>query len=124
MNYRHIYHAGSFTDVMKHAVVALILDRLRIKDAPFCVLDTHAGIGRYDLRSEQAGKTGEYLGGIARIMAAAETLPSELAPFLNAVRALNPEPGNLRWYPGSPRLARLLMRPQDRLLLANCIPRM
>ena len=46
MNYRHIFHAGSFTDVMKHAVVALILERLRAKETPFGVLDTHAGIGR------------------------------------------------------------------------------
>jgi 23S rRNA (adenine2030-N6)-methyltransferase len=122
MNYRHIFHAGSFTDVMKHAIVALILDRLRAKETPFGVLDTHAGIGRYDLTSQQAGRTGEYLGGIARVMAAADRLPPELAPYLNAVRELNPEPDRLRWYPGSPRLARQLMRPQDRLLLAELHP--
>jgi 23S rRNA (adenine2030-N6)-methyltransferase len=122
MNYRHIFHAGSFTDVMKHAVVALILERLRTKETPFGVLDTHAGIGRYDLTSQQAGRTGEYLSGIARVMAAADTLPPELAPYLNAVRELNPEPDRLRWYPGSPRLARQLMRPQDRLLLAELHP--
>jgi 23S rRNA (adenine2030-N6)-methyltransferase len=107
---------------MKHAIVALILDRLRAKETPFGVLDTHAGIGRYDLTSQQAGRTGEYLGGIARVMAAADRLPPELAPYLNAVRALNPEPDRLRWYPGSPRLARQLMRPQDRLLLAELHP--
>jgi 23S rRNA (adenine2030-N6)-methyltransferase len=122
MNYRHIFHAGSFTDVMKHAVVALILERLRAKETPFGVLDTHAGIGRYDLTSQQAGRTGEYLGGIARIMEAAGRLPPELAPYLDAVRELNPAPGTLRWYPGSPRLSRQLMRPQDRLLLAELHP--
>jgi 23S rRNA (adenine2030-N6)-methyltransferase len=122
MNYRHIFHAGSFTDVMKHAVVALILERLRAKETPFGVLDTHAGIGRYDLTSQQAGRTGEYLGGIARVMAAAGQLPPELAPYLDAVRELNPAPGTLRWYPGSPRLSRQLMRPQDRLLLAELHP--
>jgi 23S rRNA (adenine2030-N6)-methyltransferase len=122
MNYRHIFHAGSFTDVMKHAVVALILERLRAKETPFGVLDTHAGIGRYDLTSQQAERTGEYLGGIARIMEAAGRLPPELAPYLDAVRELNPAPGTLRWYPGSPRLARQLMRPQDRLLLAELHP--
>jgi 23S rRNA (adenine2030-N6)-methyltransferase len=122
MNYRHIFHAGSFTDVMKHAVVALILERLRAKETPFGVLDTHAGIGRYDLTSQQAERTGEYLGGIARIMEAAGRLPPELAPYLDAVRELNPAPGTLRWYPGSPRLSRQLMRPQDRLLLAELHP--
>jgi 23S rRNA (adenine2030-N6)-methyltransferase len=122
MNYRHIFHAGSFTDVMKHAVVALILKRLRAKETPFGVLDTHAGIGRYDLTSQQASRTGEYLGGISRVMAVADRLPPELAPYLNAVLELNPEPDKLRWYPGSPRLARQLMRPQDRLLLAELHP--
>ena len=71
----HLPCPGSFTDVMKHAVVALILERLRAKETPFGVLDTHAGIGRYDLTSQQAGRTGEYLGGIARVMAAADQLP-------------------------------------------------
>ena len=122
MNYRHIFHAGSFTDVMKHAIVALILERLSAKETPFGVLDTHAGIGRYDLLSQQAGRTGEYLGGITRVMAAAKRLPPELGPYLNAVRALNTEPDVLRWYPGSPRLARQLMRPRDRLLLAELHP--
>jgi 23S rRNA (adenine2030-N6)-methyltransferase len=122
MNYRHIFHAGSFTDVVKHAVVAIILDRLRSKETPFGVLDTHAGIGRYDLSSQQATRTGEYLGGITRIMAARDRLPQELAPYLNAVRDLNPDPSRLRWYPGSPRLARQLMRSQDRLLLAELHP--
>ncbi len=59
MNYRHAYHAGNFADVMKHAVLALALDRLKAKDTPFWVLDTHAGIGRYDLDAPEARKTGE-----------------------------------------------------------------
>ncbi|EWY38788.1 lactate dehydrogenase [Skermanella stibiiresistens SB22] len=123
MNYRHIYHAGSFTDVMKHAVVAMILSRLGSKETPYCVLDTHAGIGRYDLTSAQASKTGEHLGGITRVMAGAETLPAALEPYLKAIRDLNLGSGGaLRWYPGSPRLARMLMRPSDRLLLAELHP--
>ncbi|UEM05648.1 23S rRNA (adenine(2030)-N(6))-methyltransferase RlmJ [Skermanella rosea] len=122
MNYRHIYHAGSFTDVMKHAVVAIILSRLGLKQTPYGVLDTHAGIGRYDLASPEAGRTGEHLGGISRIMAAADGLPDDLAPYLDAIRDLNGTGGPLRWYPGSPRLARMLMRPSDRLLLAELHP--
>ena len=64
MNYRHAYHAGSHTDVFKHAVLAMLLEHLRGKPKPFTVLDTHAGAGRYDLTAVEAGKTGEAADGI------------------------------------------------------------
>ena len=116
MNYRHIYHAGNFADVLKHAVLARLVAYMQAKDKAFRVLDTNAGIGLYDLTSEEAQKTGECRDGIGRLMA--EPLPDTvapiLAPYLDAVRALNPD-GGIRYYPGSPKLARLLFRPQDRL---------
>jgi 23S rRNA (adenine2030-N6)-methyltransferase len=122
MNYRHGYHAGNFADVVKHATVALILGHLKAKDKPFCVLDTHAGGGRYDLLAEAAGKTGEWRNGIGRIWGKAG-LPSELGPYLAAIRRLNRAgAGSLRWYPGSPRLARILMRPGDRLIATELHP--
>jgi 23S rRNA (adenine2030-N6)-methyltransferase len=126
VNYRHAYHAGNFADVVKHAVLALAIDRLKVKDAAFCVIDTHAGIGRYDLSVPPASKTGEYKTGIGRLLAQdPETLPSELRPYLAAVKALNGGglgKGGLRWYPGSPRLARSLMRRQDRLVALELHP--
>lgn len=122
MNYRHSYHAGNFADVVKHAVVALILDYLKRKDKAFCVLDTHAGAGRYDLAGEAAEKTGEWRNGIGRLWGHAG-LPRELGPYLAAIRRLNRAgPGTIRWYPGSPRLARILMRPQDRLIACELHP--
>ncbi|ALG71479.1 lactate dehydrogenase [Azospirillum thiophilum] len=124
MNYRHIFHAGNPADVMKHAVLALILDHLRAKPAPFCVLDTHAGIGRYDLTSEAARKTGESDEGIGRLWAGLQGDPPPhpaLAPYLDAVRTLNPD-GALRWYPGSPHIARAALRPQDRMVLVELHP--
>ncbi|MCG5241136.1 23S rRNA (adenine(2030)-N(6))-methyltransferase RlmJ [Azospirillum doebereinerae] len=120
MNYRHIFHAGNPADVMKHAVLALILDHLRAKPAPFCVLDTHAGIGCYDLLSEPAQKTLECEDGIGRLFGAPPPHPS-LAPYLGAVEGLNPD-GRLRWYPGSPRIARAALREQDRLVLVELHP--
>lgn len=120
MNYRHIFHAGNFADVMKHAVLALMVEHLRAKSAPFCVLDTHAGLGRYDLAAEPAQRTGEYADGIARLFGAPPPHPA-LAPYLDAVAALNPD-GALRWYPGSPRLVRALLRPGDRLVLSELHP--
>ncbi len=116
MNYRHIYHAGNFADVFKHAVLARLVRYMQTKDKAFRLLDTHAGIGVYDLSSEEAQKTGEWLDGIGRVMAA--DLPAQAAellePYLTAVNALNPD-GGLQFYPGSPKLASLLFRPQDRL---------
>jgi 23S rRNA (adenine2030-N6)-methyltransferase len=122
MNYRHEYHAGNFADVVKHATAALILSYLKSKDKPFCVLDTHAGAGRYDLAAEAANKTGEWRSGIGRLWGQAG-LPPDLAPYLAAIRRLNRAgAGSLRWYPGSPRLARILLRPGDRLVATELHP--
>ncbi|HEV7434821.1 MAG TPA: 23S rRNA (adenine(2030)-N(6))-methyltransferase RlmJ [Pseudorhizobium sp.] len=116
MNYRHIYHAGNFADVLKHAVLSRLIVYMQKKDKAFRMLDTHAGIGLYDLSSKEAQKTGEWRDGIGRLM---ETdLPAKAAellePYVAAIRELNPGAG-LKLYPGSPKLARMLFRPQDRL---------
>lgn len=125
MNYRHSFHAGNPADVMKHAVLAYLLDRLRAKPTPFFVLDTHAGIGRYDLDGQAAQRTGEAVRGIRRLLSASTPLPAAAEPYLVALRTLNPAPesgGQIRHYPGSPLLARLAMRPGDRLVLAELHP--
>lgn len=123
MNYRHAYHAGNFADVMKHAALARIVEYLKQKDKAFRVIDTHAGLGVYDLSSAEAQKTGEWRGGIGRLLEA--TLPAGaqtlLAPYLDAVRAANPE-GGMRRYPGSPAIVRHLLRPQDRLTAIELHP--
>jgi 23S rRNA (adenine2030-N6)-methyltransferase len=120
MNYRHAYHAGNFADVLKHSVLALVITHLKLKDTPFRIIDTHAGAGLYDLGGVEAGKTGEWHAGIGRLLSRdAPTLPTPIAtlldPYLSAVRNLNAG-GMLVTYPGSPRLALALMRPQDRLI--------
>lgn len=116
MNYRHIYHAGNFADVLKHAVLARLVTYLQQKEKAFRVLDTHAGIGLYDLSSEEAQKTGEWRDGIGRLLEG--DLPAPVAtilePYLATVRELNPG-SELTRYPGSPKLVRMLFRPQDRL---------
>jgi 23S rRNA (adenine2030-N6)-methyltransferase len=116
MNYRHIYHAGNFADVLKHAVLARIVAYLKGKDKAFRVIDTHAGIGLYDLGSDEAQKTGEWRDGIGRLLEAdlSADAAALLEPYLATVRALNPE-GGVTLYPGSPKLTRELMRRQDRL---------
>ena len=80
MNYRHAYHAGNFADVLKHLVLALVIDYMKRKEAPFRVIDTHAGCGRYALGSIQAAKTGEWRGGIGRLLGPdARPLPPDVA---------------------------------------------
>jgi len=120
MNYRHAFHAGNFADVFKHAVLAAALKALHKKDAPLCYLDTHAGVGRYDLKHEAAQKTGEYQQGIARLWNDAAS-PEPLSEYLAAVRAVN-RGSTLRFYPGSPRIARHFLRPQDRMVLLEKHP--
>ena len=120
MNYRHAYHAGNFADVVKHVILSRIVEYLKRKDQAFRVIDTHAGIGLYDLRGIEAEKTDEWSGGIRRIFDALDKgeIPPQaielLQPYLEAVHAVNPK-GGLRHYPGSPLLTRHLLRKQDRL---------
>lgn len=133
MNYRHAFHAGNFADVVKHALLACVVAHLRKKDTAFRVIDTHAGTGLTDLRSEEARRGGEWQSGIGRIWqhtfdAAVAPL---LEPYLSAIAAYNPglmpggtaddkasdkPDGALAFYPGSPLLVRQWLRPQDRLI--------
>ncbi|HML30863.1 MAG TPA: 23S rRNA (adenine(2030)-N(6))-methyltransferase RlmJ [Hyphomicrobium sp.] len=117
MNYHHDYHAGNFADVVKHVVLARVLTYMKQKPKPFRVIDTHAGAGLYDLEGAEAAKTAEWKDGIARIFSA--ELPPPVAellqPYLDAVRAVNGV--GLTHYPGSPLIARHLMRDDDVLVV-------
>jgi 23S rRNA (adenine2030-N6)-methyltransferase len=119
MNYRHIYHAGNFADVFKHAILTLLIERLKAKETPFAAIDTHAGAGLYDISGPEAQKTGEFARGYGRVAAA--DLPAALAPYRAAVQRVNPDLA-LRIYPGSPLLMLSLMRPQDRLVACELHP--
>lgn len=124
MNYRHAFHAGNFADVTKHIVLTRILAHLMGKDAAFRVIDTHAGVGLYDLWGDEAERTGEWREGIGRLFTPdlPEPLTGLMAPYLEAVKARNPD-GELRYYPGSPFITRHMLRPQDRLMALELHPR-
>jgi len=124
MNYRHAFHAGGFADVIKHVVLVRILTYLQDKPASFRVIDTHAGAGLYDLTGDEARRGGEWLTGIARLMQArfSESIAPLIKPYLDIVRAFN-RPGDLEAYPGSPLIARALLRPQDRLTACEVEPK-
>ena len=114
MNYRHAFHAGNFADCMKHALVHAIVAALLRKATPFRVLDTHAGIGTYDLQANEARRTGEWREGIGRLTRVTD---GPLLPWLEVVRGFG-----TATYPGSPALIRAMLRPEDRLLLCELHP--
>jgi len=124
VNYRHAFHAGSFADVFKHAVLTRILLYLQEKPAAFRMIDTHAGAGLYDLAGDEARRGGEWEDGIGKLVAA--TLPRDaealLARYIEVVWSHNPS-GRLRTYPGSPVLALSLLRRQDRLIACELEPK-
>src|SRR5437016_3736787 len=114
LNYRHLYHAGSFTDVVKHIVLTVLLTSLLRKEKAFCYLDTHAGAGYYDLFSDTAKKTNEYKNGIEKIITA-KNPPALVQEYLQRIQRINNQWANmdtttLRYYPGSPLIVHSLMR--------------
>lgn len=119
MNYRHAFHAGNYADVFKHVVLAMLIEHLKAKPAPFMYLDTHAGRGRYDLSRAQAQRSGEYLGGIGRLLKApADGLPPEVAAYLALVRgSAGAGRSPITAYPGSPLIVERLRRSSDRMVL-------
>ena len=128
MNYRHAYHAGNHADVLKHVALALIIEHLKKKAAPFRFYDAHGGIGLYDLAAVEAEKTFEWREGVGRLFSAdgaALPLPEEaealIAPWRACVAGVNGE-GALNRYPGSPEIARALLRREDRLRLNELHP--
>jgi 23S rRNA (adenine2030-N6)-methyltransferase len=119
-SYRHAFHAGNHADVLKHSVFVHILDYFNRKDAPYWVIDTHAGAGLYDLRSEWALTNGEFVDGLDRVLQAQE-MPVMIERYLEEVHAFNPD-GVANFYPGSPWLALSALRDRDRLRLFEMHP--
>ena len=120
MNYRHAYHAGNFADVHKHIVLLALLQRLKRKPTPIFYLDTHAGRGWYDLRSEEASRAAEWRTGIARLAAPAAPSAHDIRYYLQTIGSL--AEGQSRRYPGSPLLAAYELRKGDRAVFVEVQP--
>jgi 23S rRNA (adenine2030-N6)-methyltransferase len=118
VNYRHAFHAGNFADVHKHVVLLALLERLKQKPKPLFYLDTHAGRGGYDLRSEDATRGGEWREGIARLAGK----PAQSADFLRYLQATHAADAAPTRYPGSPLLALHALREGDRAVLVEQQP--
>lgn len=126
MNYRHTYHAGNFADVVKHVVLTSLITSLTKKDSPFCYIDTHAGIGYYDLFANTSQKSKEYQGGIEKVIQA-NNPPELVKRYLHCVHQINNKLSDatfasLRYYPGSPLIARCLARANERIIACELHP--
>lgn len=113
MNYRHAFHAGNFGDLLKHAVLIALLEAMTRQARSITVIDSHAGAGVYDLRSDAARRTGEAAAGIGALMAD-EAAPAVFDGLKQAVESLNQD--GLGAYPGSPLIIERYLRPGDRLI--------
>ncbi|MEE1674269.1 23S rRNA (adenine(2030)-N(6))-methyltransferase RlmJ [Agarivorans aestuarii] len=120
LSYRHSYHAGNFADVLKHLVQQRIISYLTQKDKPLCYIDTHAGAGAYSLNSPEAKKKSEYENGIGKLWDA-DDLPELVKNYLKLVNQIHPEKTR-QHYPGSPWIAKMLLRREDRLFLHELHP--
>lgn len=122
MNYRHAFHAGNFADVLKHLVLVRVLAHLAAKPKPFRAVDTHAGIGLYDLAADEAGRTGEWRDGIGRLEAPfAPEVEALLAPYREALAAVRARYGATT-YPGSPAIIREALRAGDKGVFVELHP--
>lgn len=121
LSYRHSFHAGNHADVLKHIVLMLIIENFQLKEKGFYYLDTHAGVGRYRLFSEEAEKTAEFEEGIGRLWQR-DDLPEEIARYIQLIKKFNYGGKELRYYAGSPLIAATMLRPQDRALLTELHP--
>jgi len=118
VNYRHAFHAGNFADVMKHVFLVRILVHLQRKQTPFRVIDTHAGSGLYDLTAEEAERTREWREGVGRLDEPFAPAVEELiAPYRAILAKLHGRDPTA--YPGSPLIARELLRRQDRAIFVE-----
>ncbi|MBY0544316.1 MAG: 23S rRNA (adenine(2030)-N(6))-methyltransferase RlmJ [Gammaproteobacteria bacterium] len=122
MNYQHAFHAGGFSDVFKHWILVLLLEKLQQKLTPFGVLDTHGGSGFYDLRAEKSQKTLEYQEGIVRLINEKHP-PEALKSYLDFTKQCQDSPAELDYYPGSPYIIQHYLREHDRLISCDSHPK-
>lgn len=121
-SYLHKFHAGNFADVHKHMTLICLIEYLKKKSKPFCVLDAFAGEGLYDLHCKESELNKEYLEGINPILACDDL--GELAlTYLSTVKAFNPSCDDLiNTYPGSPAIIQHHLRDIDRAILVENHP--
>ncbi|MFD2166974.1 23S rRNA (adenine(2030)-N(6))-methyltransferase RlmJ [Thalassotalea euphylliae] len=120
LSYRHAFHAGNFADVLKHSVLAYVLEYMAKKEKGYCYFDSHSGAGMYQLADDYAQKTGEYKDGIDKLYQK-NNLPPLLDSYVDLIQSLNNR-AELSVYPGSPAIAQAYARKQDTARLFEIHP--
>lgn len=131
LSYQHSYHAGNHADILKHLVLCFVLGSLKKKDKPFTYFDTHSGSGLYDLFDNRSCKTGEAERGIKRLFEhkndfLSDSFKDEISGSHHLVSdylSLTASYLSQNVYPGSPEIARALLRKEDFLVLSELHPR-
>lgn len=116
-SYRHGFHAGNHADVLKHSVLLYLIDYFQQKDAPYWLIDTHAGAGVYDLQDDWSQQSGEYQLGIERVWHE-QALPPMLDRYVSFLETCESE----MIYPGSPWISLATMRHRDKARLFEWHP--
>lgn len=108
--------------MLKHVVLTRVLVHLAAKAKPYRAIDTHAGLGVYDLEADEAGRTGEWHDGFGRLAAPfAAEVEALLAPYRAAVEAVRARHGATT-YPGSPAIIREHLRAGDKGVFVELHP--
>ena len=123
MNYRHHFHAGNFADVFKHILLTCLLTHMHKKNTPFTYIDSHAGRGLYFLNNSDTQKLKEYQFGIEALIhfEKENPAPQQILQYLAIVKKFYHDDKHMS-YPGSPKIAELLMRPNDKMFLCELHP--
>ena len=129
-SYRHAFHAGNHADVLKHMVLLQICQYMTQKDKPLTYIDTHAGVGMYQLGNPMAQKSGEHETGISKLWPlwqdkkSRQNLPELLQQYLKFISDIHSDGSDneLKYYPGSPTVASHHLREMDRLRIFELHP--
>jgi len=114
LSYKHGYHAGNQADVFKHICLIQAYKSLKKLNNSISYIDTHAGSGDYDFKSDYMSKNKEYEYGINKL----ENYKYEnqsIKFYLKVLRNIN-NSKKLSFYPGSPSIMSYLSDSSDRLL--------
>lgn len=119
LSYQHHYHAGSLADIHKHQALIKVLRYLTRKERPLSYMETHSGRAFYDTSSLESQKTGEAQLGIEKLLAETDNNNDY---YINFIKQIRIEMKNPHFYPGSPLIAKKLLRNQDELFLMELHP--
>ncbi|MFL6605089.1 MAG: 23S rRNA (adenine(2030)-N(6))-methyltransferase RlmJ [Steroidobacteraceae bacterium] len=117
MKYRHTFHAGNFADIHKHVTLLALLNALKRKEKGFAYLETHAGRGAYELAQQSV----EMIEGRGRFDQG-DYQADELREFATLIDGFRSHRTQTRAYPGSPVIAALQLRQQDRGVVTELVP--